>query len=558
MNPTANVSSSWAKSPPDEPPPLPPHLAVDLLEAGWLPPLPAAYLEGRDLDLLAPLTFVPPGRMPEGEPPAVDRRELARALTVANRAYGHPRADELGRRLADPATRVVVAGQQPGLFGGPLYTLSKMVAASRWAAELEAAGLPAVAVFWVATEDHDWAEVARTTLFTRDGTRTFELGEDPEPLVPVGMRTLGPGLDRVYEEIAAATHGERYEDWLETLARWYRPDARFGEAFCRLMVHFLGEHAPLLLDAMLPEVKEAEQRTLAAIVEHRQALEQGYAAADEEIAARGYPLQVHPQRGASPLFLLHRGQRRRVEWSGGDRFTLRGVPAEAGGTVEDLALRLDDNPATVSAGVLARPAVQDAILGTFLQVLGPGEVSYMAQAAATYRVLGRVLGLATPAVALRPQALVLEPHLEEKLEQTGLTLAQVLDSPERLERVLADRAGQDPVAPVIARVAELVGELREPLLAADPNLERPWEKTRDHVVKSLETLAGKATAARARHNEVEARRVEQLRQTCLPTGKLQERVISSSHYPGKYRQGFADSFSAQLGLDPRALQVVRP
>ena len=67
-------------------------------------------------------------------------RELAEALAVANRAYGNPEADRLAARLADPAVRVVVSGQQPGLLGGPLYSLAKMVAVSRWAAALEAAG----------------------------------------------------------------------------------------------------------------------------------------------------------------------------------------------------------------------------------------------------------------------------------------------------------------------------------------------------------------------------------------------------------------------------------
>ena len=65
-------------------------------------------------------------------------------LAEANkRAIGHPAAERLADELADPATRVVITGQQPGLFGGPLYTLSKAVAVSLWAERLEAAGQPA-------------------------------------------------------------------------------------------------------------------------------------------------------------------------------------------------------------------------------------------------------------------------------------------------------------------------------------------------------------------------------------------------------------------------------
>ena len=154
---TANASSSSVSSRPE--------LKVDLAAARLLAPLPSAWLAGRDLDLLDPLRFLPPGKLPQvSTPPPASRRELAEALAVANRAYGNDNADRLAKRLADPATRVVVAGQQPGLLGGPLYCLAKMVAVSRWAAALEAAGEPAVAIYWVATEDHDWAEVASTVV----------------------------------------------------------------------------------------------------------------------------------------------------------------------------------------------------------------------------------------------------------------------------------------------------------------------------------------------------------------------------------------------------------
>ena len=135
---TANASSSSVQSPPE---PVAGRLRVDLATAGLLAPLPAAWLSGRDTDLLEPLRFLPPGKLPLGfPPPAPDRRELAEALAVSNRAYGNENADRLASKLADPATRVVVTGQQPGILGGPLYCLAKMIAAVRWAEALEAAG----------------------------------------------------------------------------------------------------------------------------------------------------------------------------------------------------------------------------------------------------------------------------------------------------------------------------------------------------------------------------------------------------------------------------------
>lgn len=526
---------------------------MDLAAAKLLAPLPSAWLAGRDLDLLEPLRFLPPGRLPSL--PADrrgDRRELAAALAVANRAYGNENADRLARKLADPAVRVVVTGQQPGLLGGPLYCFAKMVAVSRWAAALEAAGEPAVAIYWVATEDHDWAEVSSAVVVGPDGAREFTLGADPEPLAPVGMRTLGATVDEMLRAMAEAVPGDRYAEWLRTVARWYRPDARFGEAFCRLMAHLLGPHCPLLLDSMHPVLKAAQRPWLRRLIERRREVEEALARRDGEVKARGYSLQVSPQRGLSPLFLLRHGERRRIEWRGEDGFALRGRD-EGPEPVAELLGIVEENPSVISPGVLARPAVQDAVLGTALQVLGPGELSYMAQSSATHAVLE----VEPPWVALRPQTLFLEPKQIEWLEELGLPLAVLLGGRGELDRWLAERDGGDVVAPVRSRVEEALAELR-PAVAADPNLERPFEKTREQILHALDLFGQKSVAAAARKNEVVNRRVQQLREVCLPLGKQQERIVSSAHYPGKYGPRFVECYWEQMELDAAHLQVIVP
>jgi uncharacterized protein YllA (UPF0747 family) len=557
-------------------------LRVDLVAAGLLPPLPRAFLGGTDLDLLAPLRFLAPGQLPSiaaspaaraGAAGTGSRAELAAALLASNRSYGHLGADGACKRLADPATRVVVAGQQPGLFGGPLMTFAKLVAAARWAAALEAAGEPAVAVFWVATEDHDYAEVASATVLTADGPRSFDLGPDTQPLLPVGMRALSPAVTEVLRAIAEAVPGERYAEWLRTLARWYQPEARFGEAFCRLMAHMLGSRCPLLLDAMHPALKQAEKPWLARLIERRGQLAAALASQDAAVQARGYELRVNPQPGASPLFLLRHGQRRRIEWRGDEGFALRGTDgmdrtagadatagtdgkAGAGGVggVGELLRILAENPAVVSPGVLARPAVADAVLGTTVQVLGPGELSYMPQAAAVYGVLE----IEAPWVALRPQTLVLDPGKAQHLEAAGLTLADLLGDRSHIDRTLAERAGGDFVAPVRGRIAAALDELRAPALEADPNLERPLAKTREQVLRAVDLFAEKAMPSLARRDELQSRRVEALRHLCLPGGKPQERVICAAHFQGKYGDRLAASFWEQLELDPTLLAVILP
>ncbi|MEM7051672.1 MAG: bacillithiol biosynthesis cysteine-adding enzyme BshC [Acidobacteriota bacterium] len=543
---TANASSFSATSRSDG-------LRVELAGSGLLPAMPRAFLEGRERDLLAPLRFLPPGELPAPRPqPAPDRRALAEALRVANRAYGNRRADELADLLARPETRVVVTGQQPGILGGPLYTLSKAVAAARWAAALEAAGQPAVAVFWVATEDHDFREVSALTVLARGGSRKLSLGEDPEPLAPVGMRTLGRGIEAVLAELAELMPGDRYGRWLDEIRHWYRPEARFGEAFCRLMSGLLGDYSPLFLDAMDADIKRLQRPWLEKIVERRAEVAAASAAADERIVERGFALQVSPQPGTSPLFLLHRGERRRIEWTA-EGYRLRGGD-DAGGSIAELLEIVRDNPAVVSPGVLARPAIQDALLASDLQLLGPGELSYMPQVAALYPVLG----ITAPWTTLRPQAMVVEGHQLEHLEELSLPLESLLGDRRSLDRKLSELGGGDLLAAPRQRVEAILAEVGTAALAVDGNLERPFDKTREQILRALDKFSDKVAAAAVRSDEVRSRRIDRLREALLPDGRMQERVVFSAHFRGKHEQRFVDSLWQQMDLDGGVLQVITP
>jgi len=526
--------------------------AVDLLKLGLLPPLPSAYLRGEAHRLLEPLRFLGAGDEPTGPPPVVDRADLAEALATANEGWGHPRAREMAARLADPETLVVVTGQQPGMLGGPLYALSKAMAAARWAARLEEQGRPAVAVFWAATEDHDFAEVAQAVVPGREELDRWSLGEDPAPLAPVGGRSFGSSIEEILESWRVGQGSADYSAWIDRVAAWYRSDSSFGDAFCRISIGMMGEHCPLLLDSMAPAVKQAQRAGLQRLVTERVKLEEELSVRDEQIEELGFPLQVRPQRGTSPLFLVHDGERRRIEWREEDRFSLRGLEGFEE-SVEWLQSLIADTPERVSPGVLARSAIQDSILGTHLQILGPGELAYIAQAAPTYSVLG----IAAPWVSLRPQVLVLAGRQRQQAEDLGLSIEDLVTGRIDVSTQVATLAGEDFVAPIRQAVEQQMEGLREPTLALDKSLETPLEKTTDQMRRALDTFGGKVAAAAARRHEVTARRVEALVGTIRPDGALQERVVSGAHFVGKYPR-FVDALWDQLELDPQQLHLIDP
>ena len=249
------------------------------------------------------------------------------------------------------------------------------------------------------------------------------------------------------EELRTANAGDRWATWIDRLATWYRPDARFGEAFSRLVVGLMGKRSPLMLDSMLPALKEAQRPWLRRIVEQRAEIGAAYEERERAIGAAGFELQVRPSAGASPLFFLHGTQRRRIEWRGNDRIALRGDD-DFERPVDWLLEAIDENPGVVSPGVMARTAIQDATLGTSILVFGPGEVSYIPQVAPLYSLLG----IEPPAVSLRPQALVLAQHQLDKLEGLELGLEELVATDFDLDRSVSHGREEGVVAPVRAEI----------------------------------------------------------------------------------------------------------
>jgi bacillithiol biosynthesis cysteine-adding enzyme BshC len=525
--------------------------APDLCACGLLGDLPRRFLEGHDLDLLEPLRFALPGHedslsAPAG--PAIDRAAVAAALRQRNERYGHAGAARLTEALADPDTLVVITGQQCGLGAGPMFTLTKAAACTLWAEELTRKGRPAVPLFWMASEDHDFAEVARA-YFPPAGSRALTLGEDPAPLRPVGDRPLGSAaeglLNRVVEAAPSADYRRRIEDCRQHL----HPDRCFAESFARLLIRFLGDRCPLLVDSQLPALKSASVPVLGRLIERRGAVDRALKETAAELERRNIRLPVRSKGGEAPLFLIDDGERRRVVWGEDGGYRLRGGGS---GTLEELADRLNREPEALSPGVLARPAVQDAVFGTALMILGPGELAYMTQARAIYEALE----VPAPAITLRPQVLLLgarERRWLERLEAEGIDLANILSRPDDLDRRLAARQELGFITAARAKVDAAMDDLSAGHDAIDPSLAGPWNKTGANLRRALDRFERRVVAAAARRDDVLRGRIERLREHCLPNGHLQEREFTSLHCLASYGSELVRRLSS-IDLDPRRLQ----
>lgn len=527
-----------------------------------LPPLlgslPAALSGGSDQKLLLPCSLLAPGTLPDapGNLRGEGRHEIAAQLLESNRGYGHPRADELVELLLAPGTEVVVAGQQPGLFGGPMYSLTKLVAVVLWARRLQAAGRAAVPIFWIASSDHDWNEIASCTVHLpgTEAPQAVTLAPPAKTCAPVGSQRLPEEVERVLDGWLEGTRSEPYRACLTQLRSHYAPSRTFAEAFASWWVGVLGEEAPLFLDAQLPSFARAASPHYDALVRRHREIAEHLQRREEQIVARGFSLPVRPQADCPSLFVLDGDERCRVRLTEDGGFELRGGGWQ--GPLEELLRGIREEPERVSPGVLARPAVQDAVLEPTLFVVGPGELSYMTQAA----VVHERLGIRPAALRLRPHALVLDrrrhTHLKELLER-DVDLVALLGPQEAFERAVASAVGEGDLNGV-AGVREALEALRAPVLAIDQQLASAFEKTSSQVERALEALVDRARKAVARRNDVLQQRAQQLRDLCLPSGVPAERALAGAHFLGLFGPDLVVALFRQLDLASDVLHVIDP
>ncbi|HKE24756.1 MAG TPA: bacillithiol biosynthesis cysteine-adding enzyme BshC [Bryobacteraceae bacterium] len=469
-----------------------------------------------------------------------------RAALVAALGQQNPRGTSL-ERLAQPGTLVVATGQQVGLFSGPAYTVYKALHAARLAEWLTANGIPAVPAFWLATEDHDFAEVNHAVVFGPDHRpRRLEMRRAASSQ-PVGEVTLeNPPLD----ELRGAMEGLPFADEVTDLvAAAYRPSVTMGQAFGDLLRKLLGRFDILQVDPMLPAFRELAAAAIGAAVELAPDLSERILARNRELTDAGYHAQVHIEAETSLVFLLE----------GGKRVTLRrrGNEYSANGR-RFAAAELAARAASLSPNALLRPVVQDSMLPTIATIGGPAEVAYLAQSEVIYRtLLGRM-----PVAVPRTGFTVLDERSAKKLARYDVGLQDCFAGEEAFHECIAARLIPAELSRslhgTIHTVEAAIGRLNHELLAFDPTLAKAAATSARKIRHQLGKIQAKTGRETMRRSEKAGHDAASLYGLLYPERHLQERLYSMLPFLAKHGLELIDQvYSAiELGCPDHRLMVV--
>jgi bacillithiol biosynthesis cysteine-adding enzyme BshC len=452
------------------------------------------------------------------EYPAERRREVAAVLREQNAAFGANAAAMSNLEKLERGAVAVVSGQQVGLFGGPAYAVYKALTAIRLAEELSEAGIPAVPIFWMATEDHDLDEVRHVTWFDSGKLVRFELPGGGAK--PVGDVRLGPAISDHVKKAASLLSGPASETLSQLLQQSYQPEETYGSAFGKLFAQLFAEQGLILLDPLDARLHRIAAPLYTKALQDRDELNEKLLQRGKELEGAGYDVQVKVTARSTLLFTIRDGVRQPVAAS-----NAHFKSGDASWTREEALRLVDSSPEMFSANALFRPVVQDYLLPTAAYLGGPAEIAYFAQSSVIYEhVLGRM-----PVILPRAGFTILDAKAEKLLQKYGLCIENLWAGPQELRRkmesvsvppALAENFDRDK-----AQMESTLAELGAQIEKLDPTLAGAVATARNKIGFQLEKLRRKTGRALDQRSGLLAEHERFLENLLYPNKALQSREL---------------------------------
>lgn len=427
-----------------------------------------------------------------------------RGLVFWLRGLGAPE-ESLGNaaRLEEGAP-CVVAGQQPGLFLGPLYTLWKARAVCLYASLLSPLlGEPVVPVFWVGSDDHDASEFARSLLVDRKGgLRVLSLGGVP-PGAPAGEVPVGRRFWSLLREVGDLSRGGwpsgpgSSEGALRVVEEAAFRAGSLPDLFALLLLRLFGSRGLVPVDPRLPSLRRGVAPLLL------QALDD-------------------PRGEGRLLVYWHRQGRRVALFRRGREILTR--EGELLGEAGDFRSRLERHPEEFSPHGVLRPVAEARILPVVAHIAGPGEASYLSDHREEFSRYGESFYplLPRPSLTLAREAYREFLGLPSSPEAARSALREAGEK----WRESARRRGEGERKAWEARWRSLLA-WGDRVLGSREELEPVWRKSRGRLEREKERLEKRWEESLAGEERSHLALLREAGNVLFPLGRPQERCLSS-------------------------------
>lgn len=322
----------------------------------------------------------------------------------------HPNVAANLQKLRERNSFTVTTGQQIHIFLGPAFFIYKIASVIRHARRLQARfpDKNFIPVFWMATEDHDVAEISSLRVFGNSYNWVAPEG------VPTG-RLSTQGLEQLSELWIEMGRKENLPADIRDIFQLFKTAySRFStlSSATRFIINALfGKYGLLVIDPDQVHLKSG-LKSLAAHDLLSDVVYNGLQNTSNELKQLGYGNQVNPRK--RHFFLLNNGLRQRID-KDAEGFKLH--PSGEAIPVEKMSELLQHTPESFSPNALLRPLYQQLILPNVAYVCGPSEIHYWHQLHAVFKQENVV----APLLFLRDSYVILDEKNRHFLDKNALT-----------------------------------------------------------------------------------------------------------------------------------------
>ncbi len=339
------------------------------------------------------------------------------------------------KRLSQPDSLIVFAGQQVGMLLGPMYTMYKALTAYKLAKWLESElHRPVIPCFWMATDDHDFDEIKSSNFLSRDGDINISTYSPsvPKPGLPIAELKIDDGIQGFLQSIKENLIETEFTGQIvKLIEEFYTPDRTLVDSFTLLFDRLLGDYGIVPVDPNYPGMKKLMAPVFQSEIENHKEAFDLFESKSSELLKAGYHRQVHKTGSTLNLFYFD-GIRRNIVFADG-KFQLDGHSEKF--DKNRLLEMLASSPEKFSPNVLLRPIAQCCAFPTIAQIVGPSEAAYFAQIEPLYRFYNIPL----PVVRPRIFASFVEPHISKVMKKLSIDFASLHNDREHeISRVIED------------------------------------------------------------------------------------------------------------------------
>ncbi|MFI5138104.1 MAG: bacillithiol biosynthesis cysteine-adding enzyme BshC [Sphingobacteriales bacterium] len=425
-------------------------------------------------------------------------------------------------------TYTITTGHQLNIFTGPLYFIYKIVTAIKLSRQLKEKfpDKNFVPVYWMASEDHDFAEINYTNIGGKKVHWWYEASGATGRIDPETMRQA---LNQYKGVLGINGYSAVLAGIVETA---YTKFDKLADATRYLVNALFGQYGLVIIDADDHRFKQQ----FAPVIEHdiiEQNSFKNISATNEKLAALGVHIQVNPRE--INFFYLLDGLRERIVFEKDSYLVLN---SEISFSEAELKQEINLYPERFSPNVVMRPLYQECILPNIAYIGGGAEVVYWLELKSTFEHYG----VGFPILILRNSGLLIGKEQAAKITKMDLEPVDLFKDTDSIKNDWVKKHSKHTLnlAEEWRELACVFEKIKLRAYKIDNTLAPSADAVQARLKHAMDNLEKKLVKAEKRNYQTRLHQVEQIKSDLFPKDSLQERTENFGLFYVKWGQSLID------------------